>query len=77
MNYESVRIRYERTGDKIQPLREVRQWIGQNDARRFALTRVTEIGFGRVNRGPEPWSSVKPTTRELLIAAGLIIPEAR
>jgi len=79
--YQSEYVRYERKGDRVVPVRVVKQWVSRelptNDSRRepvvkrvFRTTRLSEVPWSRLTEresAPEPWvSSDRVETRERL-----------
>lgn len=77
MNHESIHTRYERSGDKVTPVRVTKQWVEFGKERKFIPTRVTTVPFRKPSHGPDDWQSSKapPMGRDALVSAGLIRPE--
>lgn len=76
MNYANQHVRFERRGDRVQPVRVRKEWVAlPSGKRKYITVRVTEVGFGRPEEAPEPWSSApapEETTRNSLLKQGLI-----
>jgi hypothetical protein len=75
--YQSSFIRYERTGDRVQPVRITKSWVSDGaEARIFAVTRVTEVPWRRVFKAQpiEECSSYQAPqdTRASLLASGIL-----
>lgn len=71
MNYANQHVRYERAGDKVTPVRVRKEWVETPRGRKFKTVRLTEIGFGRVDHGPDDWHSCPPTPTPTRDALGI------
>lgn len=77
MSYANQFVRFERAGDKVTPVRVRKEWVSTQRGRKFKTVRLTEVGFGKVDHGPDDWRSCPPTpaaTRDSLRAAGVLRP---
>lgn len=75
----STVIRYERRGNRVVPVRVVKQWVASpKDGRRFMTVRVTQVKWSELVRAepPEPVASCRVTTpnRADLVSRGFIAP---